>query len=80
MFSNTSKCDIQSLSIKTLFVSKVNVFRALYLKTVILLTLHSYINVTYQFVCYTVLCDKVSPRSPTNKVREDVTESVQMCV
>ena len=39
--------------------------------------LYSYLNVTYQFVYYTVLCNKVSLRLPTNKVGEDVMESVQ---
>ena len=35
---------------------------------------------TYQFVCYMVLCNKVSLRSLTNRGGEDVMESVQTCV
>ena len=37
------------------------------------------IGVYSMFVFHMVLCDKVLPRSPTNKVGEDVTESVRTC-
>ena len=58
MFSNTLKCDIQSLSIETLLVLKVSVFRALYLincYVVNIIFLYKLINL-YVIQCFVIKC------------------------
>ena len=50
------------------------------IKILKLLCFKNFLNYCCQFMYYTVLGNKALSRLPTNKTREDVTESVQTCV